>query len=179
MQKSANMYYKPFFVSLMDFSGSTVIFCSLFTFVHVYKQCHLLCVVVVVYVCFRSCLQIMLRALVLLYWPLMFKTLYICICIFRHLSIPANSVKPESVFQIICLYETTIFNQYGYISVMLVAYPVSSCNYIPTFIVFQPIKRQLTSTNIISNIPYHDCHTWFHIQPVYQSYLGFLYSLHK
>ena len=42
MQKSANMYYKPFFVSLMYFSGSTVIFCSLLTFVHVYKQCHLL-----------------------------------------------------------------------------------------------------------------------------------------
>ena len=113
-----NMYNKPFFVSLMDFSGSTVIFCSLFTFVHVYKQCHLL-FVVVVYVCFRSCLQIILCALLLLYWPLMFKNLYICICICRHLSIPTNSVKPESVFQIICLYETTIFNQYGYISVIL------------------------------------------------------------
>jgi hypothetical protein len=118
MQKSANMYYKPFFVSLMYFSGSTVIFCSLLTFVHVYKQCHLL-FVVVVNVCFRSCLQIILCALLLLYWPLMFKTLYICICICRHLSISANSVKPESVFQIICLYETTIFNQYGYISVIL------------------------------------------------------------
>ena len=118
MQKSTNMYYKPFFVSLMYFSGSTVIFCSLLTFVHVYKQCHLL-FVVVVYVCFRSCLQIILCALLLLYWPLMFKTLYICICICRHLSISANSVKPEFVFQIICLYVTTIFNQYGYISVIL------------------------------------------------------------
>jgi hypothetical protein len=106
------------FFSLMDFSGSTVIFCSLLTFVHVYKQCHLL-FVVVVYVCFRSCLQIMLRSLLLLYWPLMFKNLYICICICRHLSIPANNVITESVFQIICLYETTIFNQYVYISVIL------------------------------------------------------------
>ena len=91
--------------------------------------------VAVVYVCFRPCLQIMVCALLLLYWPLMYKTLYICICICRLLT-----VKPESVFQIICLYETTIFNQHGYISVMLVIYPVSSCNYIPTFIVFEPIK---------------------------------------
>jgi hypothetical protein len=106
------------FFSLMDFSDSTVIFCSFLTFVHVYKQCHLL-FVVVVYVCFRSCLQIMLRALLLLYWPLMYKTLNICMCICRHLSIPANSVKTESVFQIICLYETTIFNLYVYISVIL------------------------------------------------------------
>ena len=128
------------FVSLMDFSGSTVIICVLLTFVHVYKQCHLLCVVVVVYVCFRSCLQIMLCALLLLYWPLMFKTLYICICI---CICRLLTVKPESVFQIICLYETTIFKQCGYISVILVIYPVSSCNYIPTFIVFQPIKWHL------------------------------------
>jgi hypothetical protein len=48
----------------------------------------------------RPCLQIMLCALVLLYWPLMSKNLNICICICHHLSIPANSVKPESVFQI-------------------------------------------------------------------------------
>jgi hypothetical protein len=91
----------------------------------------------------------------------------------------SNSVKLESVFQIICLYQTTIFNQYDYIYVMLVTYPVSSCNYIPTFLVFPPIKRRLTSINIISNLPYHDGHTWFHIQPVYQSYFRFPYSLHK
>ena len=95
----------------------------------------------VVYVCFRPCLHIMLCDLLLLYWPLMFKTLYICICMCRHLSISANSVKPESGFQIICLYETTIFNQYGYISVMLVIYPVSSCIYIPTFIVFSANRK--------------------------------------
>jgi hypothetical protein len=57
------------------------------------------------------CLQIMLCALLLLYWPLMFKNLYICICICHHLSIPANSVKPESVFQIICLYTKSKISQ--------------------------------------------------------------------
>jgi hypothetical protein len=136
------------------------------------------CFFVVVYVCSRPCLQIMLCARLLLYWPLMSKPLYICICICHHLSISANSVKTESVFQIICLFQTTIFNQYGCISVMFVIYPVRSCNNIPTLIVYQPIKRRMTSINTICNIPYHYCRTWFHIQPLYQSYLGFLYSLH-
>ena len=107
IQKSANKYYKSFCFFFIN--GFLWFNCDMLLFAY-FRSClqamSLAFFVVVVYVCFRPCLQIMLCALVLLYWPLMSKPLYICICICRHLQIPANSVKTESVFQIIFLYAT-------------------------------------------------------------------------
>ena len=112
MHKSANMYYKPFWFCFIN--GFLWFNCDILRFAY-FRSC-LQTISLALCCCCGLCLLsfVMLCALFLLYWPLMFKTLYICICICRLLT-----VKPESVFQIICLYETTIFNQYGYISVIL------------------------------------------------------------
>jgi len=90
MQKSANMYYKSvwfFFINGFLWFNCDIL---LFAYFRSCLQTMSLAFLVVVYDIFRSCLQIMLRALLLLYWPLMFKPLYICICMCHYLSMPAN-----------------------------------------------------------------------------------------
>jgi len=73
MQKSANMYYKSvwfFFINGFLWFNCDIL---LFAYFRSCLQTMSLAFFVVVYDCFRSCLQIMLHALLLLYWPLMFK----------------------------------------------------------------------------------------------------------